>query len=98
MFGHTPLLLIALCLAAVAVGDAASKAVEIACVGDSITAGYLASNTSMTYPGELQTMLDTKYGQGGYNVHNFGAGGATVQKGADSPYWKRCVHYTLYQC
>merc|ERR1719272_2184299 len=76
-------------LAIAATAIAASKPIQIACVGDSITAGYLASNQSMTYPGELQTMLDAKYGKDSYNVHNFGAGGATVQKGADSPYWKR---------
>eukprot|EP00729_Bicosta_minor_P008677 gene8677-28581_t len=66
-----------------------SSPIEIACVGDSITAGYLASNASMSYPGNLQKMLDGKYGKGSYNVHNFGAGGATVQKSADSPYWNR---------
>ena len=64
-------------------------AVRIACVGDSITAGYLASNASFAYPGRLQSLLDAKHGAGGFEVFNFGAGGATVQKGADSPYWQR---------
>ena len=64
-------------------------AVRIACVGDSITAGYLASNASFAYPGRLQSLLDAKHGAGAFEVFNFGAGGATVQKGADSPYWNR---------
>ena len=64
-------------------------AVRIACVGDSITAGYLASNASFAYPGRLQALLDAKHGAGAFEVFNFGAGGATVQKGADSPYWQR---------
>ena len=61
----------------------------MACVGDSITAGYLSSNASFAYPGRLQAQLDSKFGAGKYTVTNFGAGGATVQKGADSPYWNR---------
>ena len=63
--------------------------IRVACVGDSITAGYLSSNASFAYPGRLQTQLDSKFGAGTYAVTNFGAGGATVQKDADSPYWNR---------
>jgi sialate O-acetylesterase len=63
--------------------------IRVACVGDSITAGYLSSNASFAYPGRLQAQLDSKFGAGKYTVTNFGAGGATVQKGADSPYWNR---------
>jgi lysophospholipase L1-like esterase len=63
--------------------------IRVACVGDSITAGYMASNASMTYPGRLQARLTTRFGAGSYNVTNFGAGGATVQRHADSPYWNR---------
>jgi hypothetical protein len=63
--------------------------VRVACVGDSITAGYLSSNASFAYPGRLQAQLDSKYGPGKYTVTNFGAGGATVQRSADSPYWNR---------
>ena len=62
---------------------------QIACVGDSITAGYKASNASTAYPGVLQRLFNRKYGPGAYEVHNFGAGGATVQRHADSPYWNR---------
>jgi lysophospholipase L1-like esterase len=63
--------------------------INVACVGDSITAGYLSSNSSMAYPGRLQSILDDKYGTGIYHVTNLGAGGATLQKEADSPYWNR---------
>jgi len=68
---------------------ASSAPITVACVGDSITAGYLASNASFAYPGRLQALLAAKYGGDSYTVTNFGAGGATVQKGADSPYWHR---------
>ena len=63
--------------------------IRVACVGDSITAGYMASNASMAYPGRLQALLTSRFGKGSYNVTNFGAGGATVQRHADSPYWNR---------
>ena len=66
-----------------------STPIKVACVGDSITAGYLASNASFAYPGRLQAQLDAKFGAGSYLVSNFGAGGATLQKRADSPYWNR---------
>ena len=63
-------------------------------MGDSITAGYLAT-AGNTYPAVLQQLLDTKYGHSTYRVQNFGAGGATVQKHADSPYWNR-TQYTQW--
>ena len=70
-------------------GGLTPRRVRVACVGDSITAGYLASNKSMAYPGRLQAQLTARFGEGSYIVSNFGAGGATVQRGADSPYWNR---------
>jgi lysophospholipase L1-like esterase len=70
-------------------------AIRVACVGDSITAGYLSSNASFAYPGRLQAHLDAKFGPGIYAVTNFGAGGATVQKDADSPYWNRTQYATF---
>ena len=69
--------------------------IRVACVGDSITAGYLSSNASFAYPGRLQSQLDSKFGAEKYAVTNFGAGGATVQKDADSPYWNR-TQYALF--
>ena len=65
-----------------------SPLLRIACVGDSITAGYLASNASMTYPGRLQAFLDASH-PGVYEVTNLGAGGATLQKRTSNPYWER---------
>jgi len=64
---------------------APAAALRIACVGDSITAGAHSSGNAFTYPSQLQAMLDpTKY-----SVTNLGACGSTMQKNADSPYWKR---------
>ena len=52
---------------------------------DSITAGAHSSGGNHPYPQQLQLLLDpTKY-----SVTNLGACGSTMQKGADSPYWKR---------
>lgn len=79
--------LLLLCFAALRASPV--PVVRVACVGDSITAGYLASPKTNTYPAKLQAQLDAKYGNNIYDVSNFGAGGATVQKGADSPYWNR---------
>lgn len=66
----------------------ASTPLRVACVGDSITAGYKASNASMAYPGRLQQLLDAR-SPGRFAVTNLGAGGATLQKNTTSPYWKR---------
>ncbi len=47
--------------------------IKVACVGDSITAGYgLANPGTQSYPAQLQTILG-----GGYTVENYGASGAT---------------------
>ena len=70
-------------------GEAA--ALKIGCIGDSITAGAHSSGPTMTYPAQLQKMLDpTKYA-----VTNLGACGSTMQKGGDSPYWQRPQFQTL---
>ena len=82
-------------LPAQAATPAAPPAIRVACVGDSITAGYLSSNASFAYPGRLPAQLDAKFGPDAYEVTNFGAGGATVQKGADSPYWNRTQYAAL---
>jgi hypothetical protein len=60
-------------------------ALKVGCVGDSITAGAHSSGPTETYPAQLQAMLDSSK----YAVTNLGACGSTMQKGADSPYWKR---------
>ena len=52
---------------------------RVACVGDSITAGYLSS-CSLNYPNQLQTLLGLRY-----NVTNFGVGGKTMLKQSHLP-------------
>jgi lysophospholipase L1-like esterase len=57
--------------------------IKVACVGDSITAGYALTNPwADSYPSQLATILGS-----GYNVGNFGLSGATVQKRSDYTYW-----------
>jgi lysophospholipase L1-like esterase len=54
---------------------------HVACVGDSITNGYLASSTSKSYPSVLQGL----YGSG-VQVKNYGHNGATMLSNGDQPY------------
>ena len=62
--------------------------VKVACVGDSITAGYALSNPSLeSYPSQLQTLLGA-----GYTVGNFGLSGSTLQKQSDFTYWNSWQH------
>lgn len=58
-----------------AFADVEQKVIKVACVGDSITAG----TGNITYPIYLQEILGD-----GYEVKNFGLGGAAVQHKADS--------------
>ena len=60
---------------------------KVACVGDSITAGYLSS-CGLNYPGQLQSLLGD-----GYAVSNFGVGGTTLLRNADHP-WRNTSAYT----
>jgi len=66
-----------------------ADSVKVACVGDSITAGVHSSSGAHTYPAQLQSLLDKEHGTGKFEVTNLGACGSTMQKNADSPYWKR---------
>ena len=59
----------------------AAAAVKVACVGDSITAGYGAAPQE-SYPAVLGKLLGS-----GYEVGNFGVSGATLMKKGDLPYW-----------
>jgi acyl-CoA thioesterase-1 len=75
-------------LLALTVGLSASRAAaqvriptHVACVGDSITAGFAASSVSAAYPSVLQTLLGTSV-----QVRNFGHSGATMMSVADLPY------------
>src|SRR6476646_9911517 len=54
---------------------------HVACVGDSITYGYLASSSSKSYPSDLQAMFGT-----GVKVMNFGRNSATLLSTGDLPY------------
>ena len=56
-------------------------ATKVACVGDSITAGYLSS-CGLNYPNQLQSLLGEEY-----KVTNYGVGGTTLLRKADHPYW-----------
>ncbi len=52
----------------------ASAPIKVACIGDSITAGYKLQNASRdSYPAQLQTLLGD-----GYQVKNFGRSGSGV--------------------
>jgi lysophospholipase L1-like esterase len=53
----------------------------VACVGDSITAGYGASVPEAAYPAELRTLFG-----GGVVVINYGHSGATMLSTGDLPY------------
>lgn len=58
------------------------NATKVACVGDSITAGYLSS-CGLNYPNQLQSLLGD-----GFAVSNYGVGGTTLLRKGDNPYWK----------
>lgn len=70
-------------------------AIKIGCVGDSITAGVHSTGGNHTFPGQMQIMLDAKYGAGKYSVTNLGACGSTMLKKGNSPYWQRGQYKTL---
>ena len=55
--------------------------IKVACVGDSITAGYNISGAD-TYPSQLQALLGS-----GYWVGNYGNSGTTELKRSDNTYW-----------
>ncbi len=57
---------------------------KVACVGDSISAGYaLKDPDTESYPAQLQALLGDAY-----SVGNFGLSGATLQKKSDYSYWE----------
>lgn len=75
-----------LCLCATAlVAAAAATPVRVACVGDSITYGYLLKHPATeSYPADLGRILGS-----GYQVGNFGVSATTILKDGDYTYWKR---------
>ena len=74
---------------------APKKAIRIACVGDSITAGVHSSGGLHPYPQQLQILLDMVHGTDAYSVTNLGACGSTMLKHGDSPFWKRPQYKAL---
>lgn len=57
--------------------------IRVACVGNSITAGYGTTNAATkAWPAQLATMLGS-----GYSVLNCGVTGTTMLKKGDTPYW-----------
>jgi sialate O-acetylesterase len=63
---------------------AQKNAVKVACIGDSVTAGYLLSDAvNESYPSQLQILMGEKY-----EVKNFGHSGATLLKKGHKPYYK----------
>lgn len=59
------------------------KPVRVACMGDSITAGYGLQKGEKAYPRVLQELLGRDY-----KVQAYGASGRTFLKNGDMPYWK----------
>jgi lysophospholipase L1-like esterase len=64
------------------------SAKKVACVGDSITAGYLSS-CGLNYPNQLQQELGS-----GYHVTNYGVGGQTMFKQSHLPANDRSSYWT----
>lgn len=66
----------------------AGDAVRVACVGDSITFGSgIINRYRDSYPSVLGRLLGS-----GWNVRNFGVGGATLLKQGDKPYVTQQAH------
>jgi lysophospholipase L1-like esterase len=59
----------------------ARQPTHVACVGDSITYGYLASSSSKSYPSDLQGLFGSSV-----KVMNFGRNSATLLSTGDLPY------------
>ena len=63
---------------------AQKTSIKIACIGDSVTAGYLLGNAgSESYPSQLQALMGESY-----HIGNFGHSGATLLKKGHKPYYK----------
>ncbi len=72
-------------LAAARVAAADAAPIRVACVGDSITYGYLLKNPATeSYPADLARLLGR-----GYDVGNFGVSATTLLKDGDYSYWKQ---------
>ena len=68
---------------------------KVACIGDSVTAGYLLANAATeSYPSQLQILMGQQY-----EVKNFGHSGATLLKKGSTPYFKteKCAQAIAYR-
>lgn len=64
--------------------NAYAQKIKVACIGNSVTAGYLLKNLEKeSYPAQLQQLLGDKY-----LVGNFGHSGATLLKKGHNPFYK----------
>ena len=63
--------------------------VKIVAVGNSITDGYGSSVREFSWPGHLETLMDSRYW-----VLNYGVSGTTMSREAEASYWKTWS-YTL---
>ncbi|WP_316757035.1 GDSL-type esterase/lipase family protein [Pedobacter aquatilis] len=73
-----------ICLSFLISNNAHSQKIKVACIGNSVTAGYLLANPKLdAYPSKLQQLLGDKY-----QVGNFGHSGATLLKKGHNPYYK----------
>jgi acyl-CoA thioesterase I len=67
---------------------------RVACVGDSITFGaHLKNPNQESYPAVLGRMLGP-----GFEVRNFGVGGATLLKKGDKPYFRQIEYTNALAC
>lgn len=71
-------------------GPALSAPLKVACIGNSITAGFgipEAERSTKSYPAVLQKMLGS-----GYVVNNYGVSGTTLLKLGSKPYWNQSAY------
>lgn len=65
--------------------DLSAQKTKVACIGNSVTYGYLVENRELNcYPAQLQKLLGEKY-----EVMNFGKSGATLLNKGHRPYMKQ---------
>ncbi len=62
--------------------------IKLACIGDSITAGYALKHPARdSYPAQLARLLGA-----GWEVRNFGVSGATLMQAGNKPYERQKLH------
>ena len=91
------LLLFINCLVSFHETSAQDAKIQIACIGNSITFGARVQNpSSESYPAVLHTLLQSG-GYSGYDVRNFGIGGATVIRFGTPNIWKTVDSLKVYR-